>query len=90
MLQSPYFFFDVVYLHNGVEEQGDEASWRVREPAEGSLRSFDGCFSLFMSIITLSLLQKPVFIGSHTFKKICPSMDYKNTVYFTYIVLLAS
>lgn len=34
MLQSPYFFFDVVYLHNGVEEQGDEASWRVREAAE--------------------------------------------------------
>uniref|UniRef100_A0A3Q4AW47 BRISC and BRCA1-A complex member 1 n=1 Tax=Mola mola TaxID=94237 RepID=A0A3Q4AW47_MOLML len=29
MLQSPYFFFDVVYLHNGVEEQGDETSWRV-------------------------------------------------------------
>ncbi|XP_070765141.1 BRISC and BRCA1-A complex member 1 isoform X2 [Enoplosus armatus] len=28
MLQSPYFFFDVVYLHNGVEEQGDETSWR--------------------------------------------------------------
>lgn len=31
MLQSPYFFFDVVYLHNGVEEQGDETSWRVSE-----------------------------------------------------------
>lgn len=29
MLQSPYFFFDVVYLHNGMEEQGDETSWRV-------------------------------------------------------------
>lgn len=28
MLQSPYFFFDVVYLHNGVDEQGDETSWR--------------------------------------------------------------
>lgn len=33
MLQSPYFFFDVVYLHNGVEEQGDETSWRVSETA---------------------------------------------------------
>lgn len=31
MLQSPYFFFDVVYLHNGVEEVGDETSWRVSE-----------------------------------------------------------
>lgn len=29
MLQSPYFFFDVIYLHNGLEEQGDETSWRV-------------------------------------------------------------
>lgn len=69
MLQSPYFFFDVVYLHNGGEEQGDEASWRVREPAEGSLRSLDGCFSLFMSIIALSLViaKTHVFIGSHTF-----------------------
>nr|XP_057928343.1 BRISC and BRCA1-A complex member 1 [Doryrhamphus excisus] len=28
MLQSPYFFFDVVYLHNGVEDQGEETSWR--------------------------------------------------------------
>lgn len=33
MLQSPYFFFDVVYLHNGLEEQGDETSWRVSESA---------------------------------------------------------
>ncbi|XP_010870870.2 BRISC and BRCA1-A complex member 1 isoform X2 [Esox lucius] len=28
MLQSPYFFFDVVYLHNGAEEQADESSWK--------------------------------------------------------------
>ncbi|XP_040897249.1 BRISC and BRCA1-A complex member 1 isoform X1 [Toxotes jaculatrix] len=34
MLQSPYFFFDVVYLHNGVEEQGDEMSWRVSGAAD--------------------------------------------------------
>lgn len=34
MLQSPYFFFDVVYLHNGVEEQGDETSWKVSELAD--------------------------------------------------------
>lgn len=31
MMQSPYFFFDVVYLHNGVEEAGDETGWRVSE-----------------------------------------------------------
>lgn len=29
MLQSPYFFFDVVYLHNGTEEPTEDASWKV-------------------------------------------------------------
>ncbi len=29
MLQSPYFFFDVVYLHNGTEEQVEDTSWKV-------------------------------------------------------------
>ncbi|NXX22563.1 BABA1 protein, partial [Podargus strigoides] len=28
MLQCPYFFFDVVYIHNGVEEKEDETSWK--------------------------------------------------------------
>ncbi|XP_028818489.1 BRISC and BRCA1-A complex member 1 [Denticeps clupeoides] len=28
MLQSPYFFFDVVHLHNGAEESGEESSWK--------------------------------------------------------------
>jgi hypothetical protein len=28
MLQSPYFFLDVVYLHNGAEDS--DSSWRVR------------------------------------------------------------
>ncbi|KAJ7986224.1 hypothetical protein DPEC_G00337740 [Dallia pectoralis] len=28
MWQSPYFFFDVVYLHNGAEDQADEACWK--------------------------------------------------------------
>lgn len=34
MLQSPYFFFDVVYLHNGVEDQAEETSWRVSGKAD--------------------------------------------------------
>lgn len=62
MLQSPYFFFDVIYLHNGVEEQGDETSWRVSEPAEGSLmiRPLTDIIELL-----LRLLQEiHVFIGS--------------------------
>ncbi|XP_066839978.1 BRISC and BRCA1-A complex member 1 isoform X1 [Anser cygnoides] len=28
MLQCPYFFFDVVYIHNGAEEKEDETSWK--------------------------------------------------------------
>ncbi|XP_009067525.1 PREDICTED: BRISC and BRCA1-A complex member 1, partial [Acanthisitta chloris] len=28
MLQCPYFFFDVVYIHNGVEEKDEETSWK--------------------------------------------------------------
>lgn len=29
MLQCPYFFFDVVYIHNGAEDKEDEMSWKV-------------------------------------------------------------
>lgn len=77
MLQSPYFFFDVVYLHNGVEEQGDETSWRVSVPVEGS-------FSLIATGDTvLTLLHKTHVHWQSIFKKICPSRDYK-----TWIVLL--
>uniref|UniRef100_A0A7M4DXI9 BRISC and BRCA1-A complex member 1 n=2 Tax=Crocodylus porosus TaxID=8502 RepID=A0A7M4DXI9_CROPO len=28
MLQCPYFFFDVVYIHNGAEDKEDETSWK--------------------------------------------------------------
>ncbi|XP_006017599.1 BRISC and BRCA1-A complex member 1 [Alligator sinensis] len=28
MLQCPYFFFDVVYIHNGAEDKEDEMSWK--------------------------------------------------------------
>ncbi|NXE57848.1 BABA1 protein, partial [Casuarius casuarius] len=28
MLQCPYFFFDVVYIHNGVDDKDDETSWK--------------------------------------------------------------
>ncbi|XP_057241022.1 BRISC and BRCA1-A complex member 1 [Malurus melanocephalus] len=28
MLQCPYFFFDLVYIHNGLEEKEDEGSWK--------------------------------------------------------------
>ncbi|NXU59823.1 BABA1 protein, partial [Turnix velox] len=28
MLQCPYFFFDLVYIHNGAEEKEEESSWK--------------------------------------------------------------
>nr|BAG61451.1 unnamed protein product [Homo sapiens] len=28
MFQCPYFFFDVVYIHNGTEEKEEEMSWK--------------------------------------------------------------
>ncbi|NWY58984.1 BABA1 protein, partial [Chionis minor] len=37
MLQCPYFFFDVVYIHNGVEEKEDETSWKEMYAFFGSL-----------------------------------------------------
>lgn len=74
MLQSPYFFFDVVYLHNGVEEQGDETSWRVSEPAKGSLMNgiyLDCvhvlvwlCHSLMKQLLLRLLYKTHIFIGS--------------------------
>lgn len=30
MFQCPYFFFDVVYIHNGTEEKEEQLSWQVR------------------------------------------------------------
>ncbi|XP_003978106.1 BRISC and BRCA1-A complex member 1 isoform X1 [Takifugu rubripes] len=50
MLQSPYFFFDVVYLHNGVEEQGDEASWRENDFSFCNLDSKGMCYRFEVSM----------------------------------------
>ena len=30
MFQCPYFFFDIVYIHNGTEEKEEDMSWKVR------------------------------------------------------------
>lgn len=30
MLQCPYFFFDVIYIHNGAEEKEEDLRWKVR------------------------------------------------------------
>ncbi|KAI3368588.1 hypothetical protein L3Q82_025596, partial [Scortum barcoo] len=50
MLQSPYFFFDVVYLHNGVEEQGDETNWRDNYTSFCNLDSKGMCYRFEVSL----------------------------------------
>ncbi|XP_056270569.1 BRISC and BRCA1-A complex member 1 [Pseudoliparis swirei] len=50
MLQSPYFFLDVVYLHNGVEEQGEEASWRDTYTSFCNLDSKGMCYRFEVSL----------------------------------------
>uniref|UniRef100_A0A5F8G6Z1 BRISC and BRCA1 A complex member 1 n=1 Tax=Monodelphis domestica TaxID=13616 RepID=A0A5F8G6Z1_MONDO len=39
MLQCPYFFFDVVYIHNGTEEKEEETSWKDTYALFGGLDS---------------------------------------------------
>lgn len=50
MLQSPYFFFDVVYLHNGMDEQGDETSWRENYTSFCNLDSKGMCYRYEVSL----------------------------------------
>ncbi|XP_056133281.1 BRISC and BRCA1-A complex member 1 [Lampris incognitus] len=50
MLQSPYFFFDVVYLHNGAEDQGDESSWRDNYTSFCNLDSKGMCYHYEVSL----------------------------------------
>lgn len=50
MLQSPYFFFDVVYLHNGAEDQGDESSWRDIYTSFCNLDSKGMCYRFEVSL----------------------------------------
>lgn len=38
MFQCPYFFFDIVYLHNGTDEKEEEMSWKVRHCCVGGWR----------------------------------------------------
>ncbi|XP_050790476.1 BRISC and BRCA1-A complex member 1 isoform X1 [Gopherus flavomarginatus] len=46
MLQCPYFFFDVVYIHNGAEEKEDETSWKL--PNGDACHSRHACSILSM------------------------------------------
>lgn len=50
MLQSPYFFFDVVYLHNGAEDQGEESSWRDIYTSFCNLDSRGVCYRFEVSL----------------------------------------
>lgn len=50
MLQSPYFFFDVVYLHNGVDEQSEETTWRENYTSFCNLDSKGMCYRYEVSL----------------------------------------
>ncbi|XP_034529723.1 BRISC and BRCA1-A complex member 1 [Notolabrus celidotus] len=50
ILQSPYFFFDVVYLHNGAEEQGDDTNWRDNYASFCNLDSKGMCYRFEVSL----------------------------------------
>ncbi|KAL4658842.1 BRISC and BRCA1-A complex member 1 isoform X1 [Arapaima gigas] len=50
MLQSPYFFFDVIYLHNGADEHGDESSWKDIYASFGNLDSKGMCYRFEVSL----------------------------------------
>ncbi|CAL8306839.1 unnamed protein product [Lota lota] len=50
MLQSPYFFFDVVYLHNGAEDPGDDSSWRDNYTSFCNLDTRGLCYRFEVSL----------------------------------------
>ncbi|KTF78787.1 hypothetical protein cypCar_00030626 [Cyprinus carpio] len=50
MLQSPYFFFDVVYLHNGTEEQTEDTSWKDVYASFSELDSKGMCYRFEVSL----------------------------------------
>ncbi|KAK7119769.1 hypothetical protein R3I94_021566 [Phoxinus phoxinus] len=50
MLQSPYFFFDVVYLHNGTEEPTEDASWKDVYTSFSELDSKGMCYQFEVSL----------------------------------------
>ncbi|XP_051929903.1 BRISC and BRCA1-A complex member 1 isoform X2 [Hippocampus zosterae] len=50
MLQSPYFFFDVVYLHNGTEDHGEDTSWRENYMSFCNLDSKGMCYRFEVSL----------------------------------------
>ncbi|CAL8256377.1 unnamed protein product [Merluccius merluccius] len=50
MLQSPYFFFDVVYLHNGADDPADDSSWRDNYASFCSLDTRGLCYRFEVSL----------------------------------------
>ncbi|XP_056590894.1 BRISC and BRCA1-A complex member 1 [Triplophysa dalaica] len=50
MLQSPYFFFDLVYLHNGTEEQTEDTSWKDAYASFSELDSKGMCYQFEVSL----------------------------------------
>ncbi|XP_062868680.1 BRISC and BRCA1-A complex member 1 [Trichomycterus rosablanca] len=50
MLRSPYFFFDVIYLHNGADEQMEDSSWRDIYESFSNLDSKGMCYRFEVSL----------------------------------------
>ncbi|XP_058256967.1 BRISC and BRCA1-A complex member 1 [Hemibagrus wyckioides] len=50
MLRSPYFFFDVIYLHNGADEQMEDSSWRDTYESFSKLDSKGMCYRFEVSL----------------------------------------
>ncbi|XP_076880537.1 BRISC and BRCA1-A complex member 1 [Brachyhypopomus gauderio] len=50
MFCSPYFFFDVIYLHNGTDEQGGASSWRDIYASFSSLDTKGMCYRFEASL----------------------------------------
>ncbi|KAI2659459.1 BRISC and BRCA1-A complex member 1 [Labeo rohita] len=48
--KSPYFFFDVVYLHNGTEEQTEDTSWKDVYASFSELDSKGMCYRFEVSL----------------------------------------
>ncbi|XP_066205491.1 BRISC and BRCA1-A complex member 1 isoform X1 [Saccopteryx leptura] len=84
MFQCPYFFFDVVYIHNGADEKEEEMSWKnptlVPSPLEnppGARKACQG--NLYLKSPSLAPQDMFAFMGS---------LDTKGTSY-KYEVALA-
>lgn len=58
MFQCPYFFFDIIYIHNGTEEKEDDMNWKVR-CHHGTWRGQLGTSDLDLPLSDVELVIQP-------------------------------